>query len=229
MKIVPPGFPALIDTVNVYIIGDGDTLTPPPVGFTIKLFGLDSNGQPDPNNLLHTANVAAANVVEDAWNAVAISPGVTISSDGFAVAWFQAGTGLRLGAEEFGPISRRTYEILGGAWASYRNNETTELLMSVQMGIPVSTPPSVSFDADLAIWPNPGRGAFQIAYTLPKAAACGITLTNFHGQVVKELEQGIKAAGRHELALDLVGIPAGMYFLNLESGSERVTRKVVVL
>lgn len=228
LKIVPPGFPALIDTVNVYIIGDGDSQTPPPVGFTIKIFGLDANGQPDPNNVLHTANVAAANVLEDAWNAVAISPGVSISADGFAVAWFQAGTGLSLGAEEFGPISRRTYEILGGAWAPYRSNESTELLMSVQMAIPVSSTPRMAFNADLDVWPNPGHGQFHVAYTLAKAGKSRISIMNLQGQILYVQENGAQAAGKHSHSLNLGGLSAGMYFLNLEVDGQRSSRKLIL-
>jgi hypothetical protein len=37
------------------------------------------------------------------------------------------------------------------------------------------------------------------------------------------------AAGRHETALDVSGLPSGMYLLRLEAGGEAVTRKLTVV
>ena len=228
IKIVPPAFPAVIDTVKIFIVGDGDAQTPPPVGFSIKIFGLDANGAPDPNNLLHTANVLAANVLEDAWNAVAISPSVTVNADGFAVAWFQAGVGLSVGVEQFGPISRRTYEILGGAWSPYRNNESTELLMAVQTGMPVARENAQAFDPSLQVWPNPASGIVNLSYSFPKAGTSRISVVNLHGQVLMAQENGFQGAGKYSLSLDLSGMSAGMYFLNLEVAGRRNSRKLIL-
>lgn len=230
LKMVPPGFPAIIDTVKIYMIGDGDPQTPAPVGFTIKIFGLDANGQPNPNDLLHTAQVVANDVIEDAWNAVAISPAVTIASDGFAVAWFQAGTGLSVGAEQFGPISRRTYEILGGAWSPYRNNEDTELLIAVQTSMPVANSPKIEFATDLQVWPNPiTDGILNLAYSINQNADLHLSIVNVHGQVLLSKDLGKKHAGSYLENLDLKLLSEGLYFLNLDSKTQRISRKIVVL
>ncbi|MBL0020649.1 MAG: T9SS type A sorting domain-containing protein, partial [Bacteroidetes bacterium] len=228
VKMVPPGFPAIIDSVRVYIIGDGDLQTPPPVGYTIKIYGLDVNGAPDPNNLLANAPVSAANVLEDAWNSVAISPAINIASGGFAVAWMQQGSGISLGAEQYGPISRRSYEILGGSWAPYRSRETTEFLMGVVTDLPVANQAPANNESHLQIFPNPSNGISTIRYSLPQAGEVEFVVTDLQGRSVLKAMKSTHSAGWNQFELNLENAANGIYFLQMSHRGMKEVVKVVV-
>jgi hypothetical protein len=228
VKMIPPAFPATIDSVKVFITGDGNLQTPPPVGYTITIFGLDAQGLPDPSNPLKTINIPAANVTEDAWNTVAVSPPVTIASRGFAVAWLQAGSGIAIGAEQFGPISRRTYEILGGSWSPYRNNAFYEVLMRVYTGIAVGIPPTSAQENTLQVFPVPADDRVHVAYTLARAGEADFSLLNLQGQRVWQRSQPNTASGAHDLDLEVKDLPAGLYFLQMQHRSNRAVAKIIV-
>jgi hypothetical protein len=229
VKMVPPEFPALIDSVQVYITGDGDLQTPPPVGFRIAVHGLDGNGQPDPNNVLGTATVAAGAVVEDAWNTVHLSTTVTVASGGFAVAWMQQGSGIALGGEEFGAISRRSYEILGGAWSSYRNNETTELLVRVFTGLPVAAPSPMPLESTVQVFPNPASTEAQVQFSLLRGGDVDLALVDSQGRIVWQAHHPTKAPGTHLLPLNLEGQSAGLYFLRMRHRDKIHSAKLLIV
>ena len=69
-----------IQSVEVYIEGDGDTTTPMPVGFRIDLYEADSAG---PGNLLASRLVFSAKVEEEKWNRVEFDPPVPVDSGRF--------------------------------------------------------------------------------------------------------------------------------------------------
>ncbi len=229
VKMVPPEFPAIIDSVQVFITGDGNTQTPPPVGFRIAIHGLDANGQPDPNNILGSTTVAAAAVVEDGWNTVGINPMVSIASGGFAVAWMQQGSGIALGAEEFGPISRRSFEILGGAWSPYRNNENIEFLMRVFTGLPVAAPEPQGLEDQLTIFPNPAGARISARYILERAGSVDWVLIDLQGREVWSKQSASEAAGLHASDFDFGTLPSGIYFIRMAHLGKMKSLKLVLL
>ncbi|MEY3444798.1 MAG: hypothetical protein RLZZ519_3079 [Bacteroidota bacterium] len=228
LKMVPPDFPAIIDSVRVYIIGDGDLQTPPPVGFAIKIYGLDGNGAPDPNNLLGSTTVSASNVLEDAWNSVAMGPSISIASGGFAVAWMQQGSGISLGAEQYGPISRRSYEILGGSWAPYRSRETTEFLIQVVTDLPVARQEPTQNDNALMVFPNPSNGLSTVRYALQRPGNVEFVLLDLQGRVLLREIAGSQPSGLHAQPLELGELANGVYFLQMMHLGVRSTVKVVL-
>jgi hypothetical protein len=229
VKMVPPDFPARIDSVHVYLVGDGDLQTPPPVGCVLKVFGLDGNGEPDPNAVLGTATLAAAQVLEDAWNVVAMNPPVNVASGGFAVAWLQQGTGIALGAEEFGPISRRGFEILGGSWAPYRSNETVEFLMKVSTALPVAVTNPTSLENQLRIYPNPAHDHATVRFDVARAGDVALSLVDLQGRPVWQMQVARAVPGMRAVEVPLEGLPSGLYFLRMAHLGITQCVKVVVV
>lgn len=232
VKMVPPGFPALIDTVMVYITGDGDLQTPPPVGFTIRIHALDGNGQPDPNTVLNTTIVPAGDVQEDGWNAVPIQPALSVASGGFAVAWMQLGSGIALGAEQFGPISRRTYEILGGSWAPYRSRETTEFLVKVHTSLPVGIESPDEPFASVRVFPNPAQDRVTVAYQLRadqlrSRDPLEMQVIDANGRVVMSRDLP-KAAGEQSEILELHGLPSAVYLLRIHGAGQSLSKILAI-
>ena len=80
----------------------------------------------------------------------------------------------------------------------------------------------------LAPVPNPVRERATVAFVLPEPADVRLDLVDALGRRVATLAQGRHAAGRHEVAIDGLGLPAGVYVLRLVAGGAAQTRRVVV-
>lgn len=69
----------------------------------------------------------------------------------------------------------------------------------------------------LAPHPNPTRGAATVAFTLAAPADVRLALFDALGRRVAVLADGPRPAGRHDVALDVGTLPAGVYALRLDS------------
>jgi hypothetical protein len=54
-----------------------------------------------------------------------------------------------------------------------------------------------------------------------------LRLTNELGAVVKEISEMNIANGAYSKTINIADLPVGMYFLEINSGGERVTKKVI--
>lgn len=85
----------------------------------------------------------------------------------------------------------------------------------------------------LAIAPNPVRGsAGSLTFALPHAGRVEATLYDLSGRRVRVLFDGERPAGVHSLPLDMRdaeghALTAGVYFVRVQAGDERATRRVV--
>jgi Zinc carboxypeptidase/FlgD Ig-like domain len=82
--------------------------------------------------------------------------------------------------------------------------------------------------------PNPTPGAARVAYSLPSGGRVFVAVLNAEGRVVRIIENGWRAAGRHEALWDGNdsggrAVASGQYFLRLEAGTERRTRTITVV
>lgn len=224
-KMVPPAM-VTIDTVQMWIEGDGDVNTPMPVGFTMAIYD-DNNG--NPGNLVQMEAIAAGAIAEGAWNDVVLDTSISFQAgEAFYVAWLQGGTGVALGTEDFGPISRRGYEILGGAWSTFRNATTTEFLINVNGGIAVSTDPGQSLSMDMTTYPNPTSQLAFVNYEVTQMGTVDFALMNTVGQTVWHKQHGNVAAGNHQFNIDVTSFAAGVYFLRMNQGNQVITKKLIV-
>jgi hypothetical protein len=93
---------------------------------------------------------------------------------------------------------------------------------------------SVSANLSLAASPNPARGSARVSYTLPRDGEVRLSLYDVAGHRVSRLRDRHEPAGRREIVWngrDENGraLPAGVYLLELVTGTERRTRRLVVL
>lgn len=224
VKYVPPSYPYTIDSIRIWIFGDDqDPSTPVPVGFKLALY--DAIGSATP---LLVDSLTPAMIVEDGWNSVALSTPVTISSGDVYVAWLQGGTGVAIGTEAFGPISRRTYEILGGAWAPYRQNTVEDMLVELVGSSPVSIEDPNSLDKALTAYPNPVRGLLNVDYEVSALSDVNFSLLNPVGQMVWRKTHSQIPTGKYNFNIETNNFSSGVYFLNMEMNGERVVKKIVV-
>ena len=80
--------------------------------------------------------------------------------------------------------------------------------------------------------PNPARRLTRIAFSLPRGGDARIEVRDLAGRLVRVLGDGAWPAGRSEITWDGAAngggrMHAGVYFLQLEAGGERVTRRIV--
>jgi bacillolysin len=78
-------------------------------------------------------------------------------------------------------------------------------------------------------YPNPFNPATKIDYSLPQRAYIKIKVFDVLGREVYILANGIYEAGKHEIEFNGTNLPSGVYFYNLTSGSNSVTKKLLLL
>jgi hypothetical protein len=80
-----------------------------------------------------------------------------------------------------------------------------------------------------APWPNPAAGSSRVAFRLSRAGRVRLTLLDIQGRTRHVLVDGELAAGPHEQTMVTAGLPAGLYFMRLQSDEGLRTARVVVL
>ncbi len=84
------------------------------------------------------------------------------------------------------------------------------------------------FRGDLNLFPNPTRGALNLAFELPETGEVWIEVTDLNGRPFL-LRNWNGEAGRQQLQLDTHGLAPGVYFLQLRTETEQEVRKFMVI
>jgi hypothetical protein len=79
-----------------------------------------------------------------------------------------------------------------------------------------------------SVYPNPIEGSARVSFYLANSGAVTVSLYSILGQVVTDRNLGVLGAGQHETAIDVQGLPAGIYILRVNTGSNVYSRKVTV-
>jgi hypothetical protein len=95
---------------------------------------------------------------------------------------------------------------------------------NVVVGSPVTSPwLSQNF-------PNPFNPTTSIEFAMPRSEKIGVSVYNILGQRIAVLFDDVANAGtRYRLQFDATGIPSGLYFYRLESGSTALTKRMLLL
>lgn len=78
------------------------------------------------------------------------------------------------------------------------------------------------------MYPNPAVGIVNAAYVLDQSEEVRLELVDMLGRRVHVLDEGIRAAGRHRVALDVGVLTPGVYIVWLSSTSGSAVSKLVV-
>lgn len=87
-------------------------------------------------------------------------------------------------------------------------------------------PASVQLEGN---YPNPFNPQTTISFVLPGAAHARLAVYDVLGRQVAVLTDGVRPAGKHSLSFDGTGLPSGLYLYTLETGSDRLTRPMMLL
>jgi hypothetical protein len=101
-----------------------------------------------------------------------------------------------------------------------------EGVMAGVVGLDLSTP-------WLAAYPNPARAGLNISYNITSAAPTRLRVYDAAGKVVTSLWDATRSRGQYVarwsgLATNGGQVPAGIYFVKLESGDTRLTQKLII-
>lgn len=189
-----------------------------------------------------------------AWNTAA---GYTVIEDSLCrpVPYLLVGGPNKADNSDISPYPGRCYEDIADPEYYYYGNYTlNETSVNIQASLIVlagyfstggaATGVPEEEESDEVVWeprarldpshPNPFTSETAISYVVPGASSVTLGVYDAAGRVVVTLEHGTRPAGRHSLAWDgrtAAGraLPAGVYFLRLDVGSEVLTHKLVLL
>lgn len=78
-------------------------------------------------------------------------------------------------------------------------------------------------------YPNPFNPVTNISFTLNKTSQASITVYNMLGQKVKELLNERLTAGEHSVVFDGENVSSGIYFYQLRTGENTVTKQMTLI
>jgi hypothetical protein len=77
--------------------------------------------------------------------------------------------------------------------------------------------------------PNPFTDATVISYELAENVAVSLDIYDITGQKIQTIEQGRQSTGAHAIQLNSANLQAGMYFYTLTAGTNRITKRMIVV
>ncbi len=75
-------------------------------------------------------------------------------------------------------------------------------------------------------YPNPFNPSTIIRYSLPHSSFVRLAVYNVIGQQIAQLVNEPQQAGSYEVNFNAVGLASGVYFYSLQTGNERITKKL---
>ena len=78
-------------------------------------------------------------------------------------------------------------------------------------------------------YPNPFNPTTVISFAIPKAGDVKLLVYNAIGEVVAEMVNGYKEAGRFTVTLDASHLTSGIYFYSFEAGIFIQSNKMILL
>ncbi len=222
--IKPPQYPTTIFSTEMLI------QSPNLVGFAVQIWD-DSGVDGSPGNILATQSVAANSYIDNSWVLIPFDDDVVINSGGFYVAWLdESGAGgVALSTQSGGPISRRTFEILGGAWAEYRVSTQEDFYIRVQADNSYEAPVSnqnIFLDEHISIFPNPTNDVLTIENN-SNLVLEEIIVFNTLGEQILQKTSALPFNGTEKLQLN--HLDAGIYFVKIRSGNAWMSRKFIMM
>ncbi|MFP4544124.1 MAG: T9SS type A sorting domain-containing protein [Candidatus Kapaibacterium sp.] len=109
--------------------------------------------------------------------------------------------------------------ISNGGGVIYIDNVTVDNLNSVKDNI---------FAHNINISPNPADALAEISFNLEEYTNIDIRLADLNGVIIQDVHRGGLLAGFNRFTIDTSPLSAGMYFIVLERGSNKITRKLIV-
>jgi flagellar hook assembly protein FlgD len=80
----------------------------------------------------------------------------------------------------------------------------------------------------ITAYPNPSSNNTSIVFGINEKGVVELSLLNMNGQVVKSIFKGDLDKGTHQVTLDCMNLPKGIYIARLQSNNGITSQKLVV-
>jgi endoglucanase len=87
---------------------------------------------------------------------------------------------------------------------------------------------NVFSDDKFAIFPNPSSGIFNLNFTLKEATNAVLTITDSLGKTILSKSYNSLTAGQNAISFDLKQVSKGVYFCQINTGKDKITREIIV-
>lgn len=136
--VAPPVYPVRISGSRFLITSNLSNQ-----GFAVKIYR-DNGANNGPGTLLDSVFMNAAGITTGVYTYVPVSnPNLYIDSGGVYICWYMGGPDINIGRDNTQPISFRTYEVLSGMWADYRDKYSEDFCIGLEITYPA---PLADFD-----------------------------------------------------------------------------------
>jgi hypothetical protein len=170
--------------------------------------------------------------VVEGWNYIALpsEPPIRVADGQFYVAILETTNASQIGLDT--SSNQYSYKKITANWEPVT---TGEIMLRAIVDYSVSNDddvlPVCTLDANN--YPNPFNPETTISYSVPAAGHASLKVYNLKGQLVRELVNETREAGRHTVVWngkDANGnaVSSGIYFYSLTSGGKTVTRKMLL-
>jgi hypothetical protein len=109
-----------------------------------------------------------------------------------------------------------------------QENTTKEVFQSANADILLTGIEEINSFGSLSVYPNPVSDFSNINLNLNSSVNVSYKVYNLLGDVVYSEDAGILASGNHSLGFNVKNLTSGMYFISLQIGDKKITRKITV-
>lgn len=206
------------------------------VSDTIFVYGTNTCGQGTSAYLYVTVNALPGNAgsilgpSDVCWADAGVVYSVTAVTNATSYSWNYTGTGAVLNGTgnnvtiDFPPNSTSGELTVSGQNACGNGGVSAVFNITVDpcnWGIPENG------SSNISIRPNPNKGMFDIELTLNRNQICSVVILNSIGQKISENEYNA-VNGVNTFKADLTGMSNGIYYVQINTGDDVFTRKVII-
>ena len=121
--------------------------------------------------------------------------------------------------------------IAGNTWSFGAGKKDVYLIRISETGVEEETGNRhKAIGISLEIYPNPSLGNAVIKYGMPEKANISLGLYDISGRLVKTLYSGTQEKGYHKVNVGAYhDTPTGIYFIRLDTGDFKATKKLTIL
>jgi len=236
IKVVPPYYPATIVGAEFFVMSNLGGFNPIPNGFTANIVTENVQGQPAVIQTSET--VGNAQLFPSQWNRVDFTNPYTVASGNVYISWIMGGDSIAIGTYPFSPISNRSYEILDGDWAEYRQGAYEDIGIRVILSADGAHPDTtvlgigdIVFEDAVVLYqnyPNPSESITTVEFYVPKNTAANFNLYNSAGNLVNTISFSSLNKGKHRVDINTAKLAAGIYYYTLSVNNKKYSKKMIV-
>lgn len=230
--IQPFGYPVTVNTVDIMPLFNSTVVDNNPIAYYVEVWSANSDGSLGDmlqRDTVMFADIAALQDPTTLWVTKELTTPVQIDSNGFFISYIQQRENVFVAAESRLPISRRTYEILDGSWAPYRNRNSTDVWLratvdvskvwktGVEQFVPVE---------NLVLAPNPARNQVNLSFDMTTPSDVRIRITDMQGR--KVFMTSVEGQANFSQTIEFGDLPAGIYSVELLTAKGSIARKLVI-